>query len=148
MRCGGKTLLVRYLFLDIFPPPPPFQLSSAAPEEWSMLMIQDVHLSVYDTVYVLLTIKYISLSYNLCLLCLLCNKHIVTYKLSASKSRKKETHTHISFIYNFSSKKRYFFEEGGGACFWNFLFQNLIFIYIYEETFRNSRNVLQDNKEK
>ena len=128
MRCGGKTLLVRYLFLDIFPLPP-FPIVQCRPRGV---------VNAYDTGRTPVSIWYgiravdnqVSLSYNLCLLCLSCKKHIVTYKFSASKSRKKETH--ISFIYNFSSKKRYFFEEGGGgACFWNFLFQNLIFIYIH-----------------
>ena len=56
-----------------------------------MLIIHYVHLSVYDTVYVLLTIQKV-LVIIFVFFSLLCNKHIVTYKLSASKLREKETH--------------------------------------------------------
>ena len=34
---------------------PPFQMSKAAPKGWSILILQDIHQSVYDAVYMLLT---------------------------------------------------------------------------------------------
>ena len=70
----------------------PFRMSSAAhevPEGWSMLIIQDVHRSVYDAVYVLLTMQHalvvIFVFFNHS-----CNKHIMSMRLVVDcKSREK-----------------------------------------------------------